>query len=228
MDDSTGNQDTHIPTYIQELMTMIQASQERMQTLEKNNMQMMETISKFASSTTSQIQPANSNRGKNTSDIAILPMTNTGNGENTSNLFFGNTSVVNPFIVGTSTTVADTSTTIAGTSTVIVSPIIAQDFVTKEELQKLLVQKNKSLSFSKFDLKLPYPTSVATEPYPKDYTSPKFKQFNGKTSDAREHVMKFVETLSIARLDDDLKWKEFSKSLTEKAYTGMSTLLLAL
>ena len=49
---------------------------------------------------------------------------------------------------------------------------------------------------------------MAAKPYPKDYT-------NG---DANEHVMKFVETLSVAGLDDNLKLTEFSKSLTEKAY----------
>ena len=48
---------------------------------------------------------------------------------------------------------------------------IVQCFVTKKELQKLLEQKSKSLSFSKFDLKLPYLTSMATKSYPKDYTS---------------------------------------------------------
>ncbi|MBA0693913.1 hypothetical protein Goari_004253 [Gossypium aridum] len=31
--------------------------------------------------------------------------------------------------------------------------------------------------------------------------------------------MKFVETLGVVGLDDDLKLREFSKSLTEKAYT---------
>ena len=76
MESSIKNQGTLVLTYIQELMTMIQASQERMQTLEENNQQMMETISKFASHTTTfQIQPTNSNGGGNTSDIAILPMT---------------------------------------------------------------------------------------------------------------------------------------------------------
>ncbi|MBA0747722.1 hypothetical protein Gogos_004612, partial [Gossypium gossypioides] len=49
-------------------------------------------------------------------------------------------------------------------------------------------EKNKSLSFSEFDLKLSYP-------------------------------IKFVETLGVAGLDDDLKLKEFSNSLTKKVYT---------
>ena len=141
MDGFTGNQDTSVPAYIQELMTMIQASQERMQTLKENNKQMMKTISKFAfSTTTSQIQPLNSN-----GTTSNLPMTNTGNGENTSNFPSGNVDVVNPTIVGTFTIVAGTSTTVAGTftiitgtSTMIVSPATGQGFVTKEELQKLL------------------------------------------------------------------------------------------
>ncbi|MBA0664633.1 hypothetical protein Goklo_004601, partial [Gossypium klotzschianum] len=40
-----------------------------------------------------------------------------------------------------------------------------------------------------------------------------------KTGGAHEHVMKFMETLRVARLDNDFKLKEFSKPLIEKAYT---------
>ncbi|XWS58909.1 hypothetical protein CRYUN_Cryun08bG0074900 [Craigia yunnanensis] len=115
-------------------MTIIQASQERIQILEENNKQMMETISKFGSSTTAQIQPTNSNGDGNTFDIAIFPMKNTSNRENTSNLPSENTSVVNPLIASTSTTVTGTFTTIVGTFTMIVSPTTAQGFVTKEKL----------------------------------------------------------------------------------------------
>ncbi|EOY31814.1 H0502G05.11 protein, putative [Theobroma cacao] len=52
-------------------------------------------------------------------------------------------------------------------------------FVIMEKLQKLLDQKNKRFSFFKFDLKFPYLANIAVESYPKDCTSPKFKQFNG-------------------------------------------------
>ncbi|MBA0570719.1 hypothetical protein Golob_004335 [Gossypium lobatum] len=61
-------------------------------------------------------------------------------------------------------------------------------YVTKEEVQRIHEEKNKSLSFSMFDLKLPY-------------------------------LAKFMETLRVARLDNDFKLKEFSKPLIEKAYT---------
>ncbi|EOY18919.1 H0502G05.11 protein [Theobroma cacao] len=164
---------------------------------------MMETITQFASSTaiTFQPQPMLTHNGENAANM-VNNNKNGGNGESTTDPFLNTT---NPSIVGNSITVTPSTS--------------AQSFVIEKELKKLLDQKNKSLNFSKFDLKLPYPAKVATKPYPKDYISPKFKQFNGKTSDAREHVMKFVKTLGFASLDDNLKLKEFSKSLIEKTYT---------
>ncbi|EOY13667.1 Uncharacterized protein TCM_032305 [Theobroma cacao] len=53
----------------------------------------------------------------------------------------------NPFIFGNFTIVTASTTT--------------QSFVTKEKLQKLLDHKSKSINFSKLNLKLPYPVSVA-------------------------------------------------------------------
>ncbi|MBA0742353.1 hypothetical protein Gogos_015421 [Gossypium gossypioides] len=121
---------------------MIQAFHKSMQTLEENNRQLMETISKLAySSSAPQVQYATS-----------------------------------------------------------------QGYVTKEKLQRLLVEKNKSLRFSEFDLKLPYLVRVVAKPYPKDYTSPIMK-FNEKASDAHEHVEKFMETLGVIELDDNLMLK---------------------
>ncbi|EOY09203.1 H0502G05.11 protein [Theobroma cacao] len=82
-----------------------------------------------------------------------------------------------------------------------------QGLVTKEELNKLFDHKNKSLNFLEFNLKLPYPANVTIESYLNNYTSLKFKQFNGHNRDARKHVMKFVETFGVTGLDDDLKLK---------------------
>ncbi|MBA0687212.1 hypothetical protein Goari_014765 [Gossypium aridum] len=114
-----------------------------MQTLEENNRQLMETISKLASSSSApQVQYATS-----------------------------------------------------------------QGYVTKGKLQRLLVEKNKSLRFFEFDLKLPYLVRVVAKPYPKDYTSPKFMKFIEKISDAHEHVEKFVGTLGVTELDDNLMLK---------------------
>ena len=63
----------------------------------------------------------------------------------------------------------------AGTSNMTIHPTITQGYVTKAELQRLLEQKNKSLNFFEFDLKLSYLVNIATKPYPRDYISPKFK-----------------------------------------------------
>ncbi|EOY27015.1 Uncharacterized protein TCM_028971 [Theobroma cacao] len=56
MESSTSNQDALVPSYIQDLMKMIQVSQERMQTLEDNNRRMMDIIFQLASSTVTTFQ----------------------------------------------------------------------------------------------------------------------------------------------------------------------------
>ncbi|EOY18957.1 H0502G05.11 protein, putative [Theobroma cacao] len=171
MESSPNNQEMTVPTYVQELMKMLQASHKSMQVLEENNKRMIETITQFTSSTvtTSQPQSMPTHNGQNAANM-VNNKGNGGNGESMTNLFFNTT---NPFIVG--------------------------NFIT-----------------------------VATEPYPKDYTNQKFKQFNGKISDAQEHVMKFIKTLRVVGLDDDLKLNKFSKSLTEKDYTWYVNLNLGL
>ena len=68
-------------------------------------------------------------------------------------------------------------------------------------------------------MKFPYPQRVIKKLYPKEYISPKFIKFNGKQGRAEEYLHKFVKTLNVYELDDDLKFKEFSKSLMEKVYT---------
>ncbi|MBA0841152.1 hypothetical protein Goarm_003661, partial [Gossypium armourianum] len=88
-----------------------------------------------------------------------------------------NTNIANPFvtIIGVTPTTLNTSTSVVGTSTVLVSKATSLVYVTKEEVQRIHEEKNKSLGFSKFDLKLLYLAKVASKPYPEDYTSPKFK-----------------------------------------------------
>ncbi|XP_028115141.1 uncharacterized protein LOC114313030 [Camellia sinensis] len=56
-------------------------------------------------------------------------------------------------------------------------------------------------------------------PYPEGYTVPKFIKFNGKQGNAREHVVRFVETLGIHGTNLILRLREFSMSLTDRAYS---------
>ncbi|KAB2047579.1 hypothetical protein ES319_A13G056600v1, partial [Gossypium barbadense] len=76
-----------------------------------------------------------------------------------------------------------------------------------EEMIQMLEKNNKKIM-----------ETVVAKPYLQDYTNPKYKSSNTNSNDTCKHVMKFVKTLGFDRLDDDLKLKEFSKSLIEKAY----------
>ena len=92
-------------------------------------------------------------------------------------------------------------------------------FVTKDDLNLYIKEIQNKSSMGVLDLKLLYNQQVATKPYPKDYASLKFMLFNGKKGSTKEQLLKFIETLEVYELDDDLKLKECSKPLTEKAYT---------
>ncbi|MBA0562213.1 hypothetical protein Golob_007278, partial [Gossypium lobatum] len=131
-----------------------------MQSLEENNRQMMETISKLAySSSTQQIQLVNEDG--NTFDRTTLLDVNTKNGNNipTNPFSSGNTNVANPLVTITRVTLTTSGAFIGvvSTSTVIASKTTSQGYVTEKELQRLLEKKNEILSFSEFDFKLPYP-----------------------------------------------------------------------
>ena len=69
------------------------------------------------------------------------------------------------------------------------------------------------------DFQPPYPASILSKPYPKDYTNPRFKKFDGKKGNAREHVIGFLDDLGVYASDHKLRLKEFSKSLTDRAYS---------
>ncbi|XP_028072144.1 uncharacterized protein LOC114274423 [Camellia sinensis] len=56
-------------------------------------------------------------------------------------------------------------------------------------------------------------------PYPEGYIVPKFIKFDGKQGNAREHVVRFIETLGIHGSNHVLRLREFSKSLTDRAYS---------
>ena len=124
----------------------------------------------------------------------------------------------------------NTGVQIGGSSFSHVAPIVTtpveattsaprSSFVTKDDLDAFVKEIQNKSSMGVLDLKLPYNQRIAIKPYPKDYVSPKFMLFNGKNGSAKEHLLKFIETLGVYGLDDDLRVKEFSKSLTEKAYT---------
>ena len=64
----------------------------------------------------------------------------------------------------------------------------------------------------------PYPMKLHCKPYPKDYVNPKFRQFDGRKGNVRDHVIGFIDDLWIYASDEDLRLREFSKSLIRKVY----------
>ncbi|GLU03950.1 hypothetical protein SLE2022_211190 [Rubroshorea leprosula] len=72
----------------------------------------------------------------------------------------------------------------------------------------------------------PYPKEILSRPYPKKYESPAFLQYNGRKGSAVEHVNKFLDAMGAHTGDRDLCLHEFSKSLSDKAYTWYTTLPL--
>ena len=69
------------------------------------------------------------------------------------------------------------------------------------------------------DVRSPYPEVVARKPYPANYISPMFLKYDRRTSNAKEHVRCFVDTLTAHTHDHDLRMKEFSKSLEGRAFS---------
>ena len=70
----------------------------------------------------------------------------------------------------------------------------------------------------------PYPLEITKTPYPEGYTTPKFQRFDGKNGNAQEHVVRFIETLGAHGGNHTLRLREFSKSLTERAYSWVVNL----
>ncbi len=100
-------------------------------------------------------------------------------------------------------------------------------FVTQEDVVAML---EKELSRSQEDWKYipqpPYPSSLLQQPYPKGYETPNFVLFDGRKGSPKEHVSRFIDALGPHAGDYNLRLREFSKSLTDRAYTWYTTLAL--
>ncbi|KAJ1375999.1 Ribonuclease H domain [Sesbania bispinosa] len=72
--------------------------------------------------------------------------------------------------------------------------------------------------FPIFDLKPPLVEEILAKPYPMGYRSPSFRKFDGAGS-VREHLMCFLDDLGVHRNNKELRLKEFSKSLSGRAFT---------
>lgn len=95
-------------------------------------------------------------------------------------------------------------------------------FLTLADVQALLQQEKAKATLPTLpnpEIQPPYPAVIMAMPYPEGYVPPKFVKFDGKEGSAQEHVHRFIETLGVHSQDPNLRLREFSKSLTARAYT---------
>ena len=78
--------------------------------------------------------------------------------------------------------------------------------------------------FSDLDFRPPYPAEILSKPYPKDYVCPKFRKYNGKQGSAKEDIVGFLDDLGKNGMDHELRFREFAKALTERAYSWYANL----
>ena len=65
---------------------------------------------------------------------------------------------------------------------------------------------------------------LLSKPCSKKYETPTFALYDGSKGNAIEHVSKFMDSVGPFARDGELCLREFSKSLTNRAYTWYFTL----
>ena len=69
-----------------------------------------------------------------------------------------------------------------------------------------------------------YPLELLSKPYQEKYETLTFALYDGRKGNVVEHVSKFMDSMGPYAGDGELCLREFSKSLTDRAYTWYSTL----
>ena len=99
-------------------------------------------------------------------------------------------------------------------------------FVTLSDLTALL--EREKLSQLKeprhFVCRPPYLAELLSKSYPEKYETPTFSLYDGRKGNAIEHVNKFLDSMGPFAGNGDLCFREFSKSLIDRAQTWYSTL----
>lgn len=67
---------------------------------------------------------------------------------------------------------------------------------------------------------------MAEKDFPMEYKIPKFQKFDGHKGNTKEHVARFLDSIGKYAKDQKLYLREFSKSLTDRAYTWYLSLKL--
>jgi hypothetical protein len=97
-------------------------------------------------------------------------------------------------------------------------------YTTFSEVAALLEKERVPAGTRRFARRQPYPAGLLNQPYPDKYEVPTFTQYDGRKGNATEHVNKFLDAMGPHAGNGNLCLREFSKSLTDRAYTWYTTL----
>ena len=87
----------------------------------------------------------------------------------------------------------------------------ASPYLTREDINVILIEARKVESFVYIDIRPPYPEEMAIKPCPTNYTPPIFPKFEGVARNAREHIRRYVDSLAAHFHDHEPRLREFSK-----------------
>lgn len=97
-------------------------------------------------------------------------------------------------------------------------------YLTREDIATILLKARKAESSVYIDTRPSYPEEVAKKPYPANFTSLIFLKYDGVAGNAKEHIQRYVDSLTAHFHDHELRLKEFSKCW--KAMPSRSILVL--
>ena len=106
---------------------------------------------------------------------------------------------------------------------------LEQHFITMAKVATLLQQERAKAPKERFYARRPpYLLRILSKPYLERYKLQTFAQYDSRRGSVVEYVNKFIDTLGTYAVDEDLSFREFCKSLCDKAYTWYIGLKLGL
>ncbi|KAM5552842.1 hypothetical protein ABKV19_025189 [Rosa sericea] len=101
----------------------------------------------------------------------------------------------------------------------------APSFVTQDDVVAMLEKElYRSSEDWKYAPQPPYPSNIMHLSYPKNYETPTFTLFDGRKGSPKKHISRFIDALGPHASNHNLRLREFSKTLTDRAYTWYTTL----
>lgn len=118
--------------------------------------------------------------------------------------------------------------TLLATRRSIVLPENTALYFTKTELEAMIKKESdRAMTVSTtLDLKPLHSYKIISKQYILEYKLPKFKKFDERKGNTREHAARFLDSMAPHVSDAELCIREFSKSLTDRAYVGYLSLKL--